>query len=187
MKMRNLLQRALSFSIFFFILKFNIRAQNMDGLANDSLKAPLFSTVDINGDSIILKKYLGKVVVLNFWYIHCKPCIAEMPSLNLLVEKFKTKDVVFIAITQDNKWEVKIFFQNPDHVFFYRQVIDGEWIIKKYVDAPLKAKENGPSSFADPRPANIVIDKNGSVIDYGVGGGDIYPLWIEKAVEKALK
>lgn len=31
----------------------------------------------------------GKVVVMNFWFIGCKPCVAEMPALNRLVERYR--------------------------------------------------------------------------------------------------
>src|SRR5437764_5462158 len=39
----------------------------------------------------------GNVVVLEFWATWCAPCIAAMPHLNDLAEKFKDKPVRFIA------------------------------------------------------------------------------------------
>ena len=36
----------------------------------------------------------GKVVVINFWATWCPPCIAEMPSLDLLYQNYKNNDDV---------------------------------------------------------------------------------------------
>ena len=47
----------------------------------------------------------GKVVVLEFWATWCAPCIAAIPHLNELADKFKGRPVQFIAIT-DEKAEV---------------------------------------------------------------------------------
>lgn len=55
----------------------------------------------IDGDTIRLEDLSGKVIVLNFWSIDCRPCIAEMPGMNKLVKDFRDKDVVFLAMT----WE----------------------------------------------------------------------------------
>ncbi len=63
---------------------------------------PDFITTSISGDTIQMSKLKGKIVVINFWFIDCHPCIAEMPALNKLVDEYKNKEVVFLAIT----WEV---------------------------------------------------------------------------------
>lgn len=54
----------------------------------------------------------GLVTVYNFWFIACKPCIAEMPALNQLVEKYKNDSVRFIAITYDSPDKVQTFLEN---------------------------------------------------------------------------
>src|ERR687893_223477 len=65
--------------------------------------APAFSLTSMDGKKFELASLRGKVVVINFWFTGCPPCIEEMPKLNELVEKFKDKDVVFIAPTWDNE------------------------------------------------------------------------------------
>src|SRR5258706_16453591 len=47
-------------------------------------KLPSFKLVTLHGDTINSKQTEGKVVVLNFWFIDCHPCIAEVPGLNKL-------------------------------------------------------------------------------------------------------
>jgi thiol-disulfide isomerase/thioredoxin len=43
-----------------------------------------FKVRDINGKKIDTKDWAGKTVVLNFWFIGCPPCRAEIPDLNRL-------------------------------------------------------------------------------------------------------
>jgi peroxiredoxin len=73
-------------------------------------KAPAFKTCNISGDSIIFDKIKNKVIVIDFWFMSCPPCITELPGLNKLVKEFENKDVVFIAISRDSKEGIKKYF-----------------------------------------------------------------------------
>ena len=53
----------------------------------------------------------GNVVVLEFWATWCAPCIAAMPHLNELANKFKDRPVRFIAITDENESIVAPFLK----------------------------------------------------------------------------
>lgn len=69
-------------------------------------KAPDFKVRSLEGDTLELSKLRGKVVVLNFWFTSCAPCLAELPGLNDLVDKFKNREVVFIAFEKKNNERV---------------------------------------------------------------------------------
>jgi peroxiredoxin len=117
------------------------------------LMAEDFTTEDINGNTIKLSDLKGKIVVINFWFSHCQPCVAEMPELNKLVEKYKSKDIVFISITFDDKEKVEKFLSNTK--FNYTPIVGAMTIIQKY----------NVNSF----PSNLIIDKKGEIIYRKIG------------------
>ncbi|QDW28197.1 TlpA family protein disulfide reductase [Pedobacter sp. KBS0701] len=68
---------------------------------------------DMNGNKYDLRDSTGKIFVLNFWFINCPPCKSEIPQLNELVAKYKdNKDVVFLAIALDEKYDLKSFLKS---------------------------------------------------------------------------
>lgn len=73
-------------------------------------KAPLVSFKTINGESYDAASLAGKIVVVNFWFISCAPCRAEMPALNKLVEEYKAKNVLFIGFSTDRADRLKPAF-----------------------------------------------------------------------------
>lgn len=55
----------------------------------------------LEGRSVSLRDLRGEVVVLNFWATWCKPCIAEMPVLARLAQRFGTRGLRVIAASVD--------------------------------------------------------------------------------------
>ena len=58
-----------------------IMAWSLIVCAQETTKAPDFSSKDINNRLIRLSDYRGQVVLLNFWGTWCPPCRAEIPEL----------------------------------------------------------------------------------------------------------
>lgn len=101
---------------------------------------------DINGKKHSLESLRGKIVVLNFWFIQCKPCIEEFPDLNELKTKFKGKPVEFFAVAWNDKNSLTKFLKTTKLEF---TVVSDRTLNKK---------------FAIPYyPYNVIIDKNGKV------------------------
>ncbi|WP_177217499.1 peroxiredoxin family protein [Thermoflexibacter ruber] len=64
-----------------------------------------FKVITIQGDTIELKNLKGKIVVINFFFAECPPCIAEIPDLNRIVNKYQTQEIIFLAISSSNDKE----------------------------------------------------------------------------------
>ena len=60
-----------------------------------------FSLKDLDGKSVPLSSYKGKVVLLNFWATWCGPCKAEIPGFVELQEKYQ-KDLVIVGFSVDD-------------------------------------------------------------------------------------
>jgi thiol-disulfide isomerase/thioredoxin len=73
--------------------------------------APAFTYKDVNGNSVSLSDFKGKVVYIDIWATWCGPCRAEIPHLKRLKESYKNnKDLVIIGISTDairdiEKWK----------------------------------------------------------------------------------
>jgi peroxiredoxin len=64
--------------------------------------APDFELPAIDGGTVRLSDYRGKVLVINFWTKSCAPCLREMPSVNQLAKVFKNHpNVELLTITTD--------------------------------------------------------------------------------------
>jgi cytochrome c biogenesis protein CcmG, thiol:disulfide interchange protein DsbE len=62
--------------------------------------APDFTVAD-GSTSIHLASYRGKVVLLNFWWSQCAPCIEELPSLEQLHHDDPGLAILAVSIDED--------------------------------------------------------------------------------------
>lgn len=58
-----------------------------------------------------LNNYKGQFLLVNFWATWCTPCIREMPSLDRLAKKMAGKNLVVLAVSEDDDSpaQIKIF------------------------------------------------------------------------------
>jgi len=54
---------------------------------------------DINGRSVKLTDYKGKVLLINFWATWCPPCRKEIPDLIKLQREFRSRGLRVIGVT----------------------------------------------------------------------------------------
>ncbi len=52
----------------------------------------------LSGDTVSLAEFRGSFVLLNVWAMWCEPCKLEMPSMERLVNRFNTGDLVVLAL-----------------------------------------------------------------------------------------
>jgi peroxiredoxin len=130
-----------------------------------------FSAKDMNGDQVKLKDLKGKIVVINFWFIHCEPCRVEIPELNKMVDSYNNNDsIVFIAIALDQKPEIKNFLK--ENKFNYRIISDGRTIAKQYAIGSY--------------PTHLVLDPEGKVYFHtsGLAMNTVY--WLNRSISELL-
>ena len=73
---------------------------------------------DINGTSVDISDFRGKIVFLNFWATWCPTCLVEMPAMEKLYRKLKVKDFAMVTISiQDSVAAVKEFFEKNNLTF----------------------------------------------------------------------
>jgi len=150
------------------------KALMLEGLMKIGFMAPETSTInaidskprdlsgirftDGKGNTVDLGDLKGKVVFLNFWATWCPPCIAEMPAINKLHEKFKNDgSVVFILVDADGDLK-------KSQVFMDR---------KKFgLPVYAVASEIPEQLFKGSLPTTVVFDKSGRVAYNEIGAAD---------------
>lgn len=95
----------------------------------------------------------GKVVLVNFWATWCPPCIAEMPSMQLLYEDYK--DVIEF-----------VFISNEDFALINKFVNKNRYTFGVYKPISKYPKDfdvsSIPRTFLIDKRGNVVIDKSGA-------------------------
>jgi len=129
-----------------------------------SMVAPDFTVTDLDGKKLSLAELKGKVVLLNFWATWCKPCVAEMPSIQTLYKKYETDPnfkIMAISCDEGPTDEVKKFVAD-----FSRKHTSSPITFEIFHDPKLEvAHAYGVDGF----PTTFLIDKKGNVRKYFIG------------------
>lgn len=122
--------------------------------AEEVKEAPQYEVEDMYGNTYTSEDLKGKVIVLNFWFIGCAPCIREMPGLNEMVKEYEGKEVVFIAFANDSKESLEKFLKK--RAFNYHVIPSARTVAQSY----------NVNSY----PTHVIIDKKGNVRATLTGG-----------------
>ena len=68
-----------------------------------------FTLTDLGGKQWHLRALTGKVVLVNFWATWCPPCRKELPDLEALSQRFRSRGLVVLAISDEDAAKVKPF------------------------------------------------------------------------------
>jgi thiol-disulfide isomerase/thioredoxin len=108
-------------------------------------KLPDFELTDLDGKLFNSNQLIGKPTLINFWQTNCRGCIAEMPQLDILKEKYKDS-VNFISISNDRKDFIIMLLSSRG--FTFKQLLDDQDYIKETLNI---------SGF----PTNLFLDRKG--------------------------
>jgi thiol-disulfide isomerase/thioredoxin len=139
-------------------------------LAQQATPPPL-TLKDINGRTVRLRAYRGKVVLVNFWATWCPPCRAEMPDLVRLQRDYAKQGLQIIGITYppETKTRVRRFARslkvNYPIVLGTRQI---------------KARFSSDETL----PLTVVIDRDGKVKE--IISGILLPQEFEEKIKPLL-
>jgi peroxiredoxin len=125
--------------------------------------APEFALKDVNGATVRLSDYRGKVVLLNFWATWCGPCKFEIPWFIEFEQANKDRGFAVVGISMDEGgWEaVKPFLAEMN--VNYRILLGNDIIAQLY-------------GGIDSLPTTFLIDRNGKVASArrGLIGKSVY-------------
>jgi peroxiredoxin len=143
---------------------------NSDKIVNS--KATDFSLKDMNGKTVSLSAFKGKVVLLNFFATWCPPCRAEMPALNKLYHALKPRGLEVFAVSTD------------------RSVNDIKDFLEKHrVDFPIlfDADRSAAKQYrVFSMPTTFLIDRNGMIVEKFYGEYDWTEPETKGRIEKLL-
>jgi len=132
------------------------------------MKIPQQNFTSINGEKIIIGGKKENPTLINLWFIHCPGCIAEMPALNKLKEKYSEK-VDFVSLTFEKENDVLDFLKKRK--FEFTHIANVESFIKEIGSYPYPEnifidKEGFIRNIEGPLPSNKNIDVNTSIEYY---------------------
>ena len=75
------------------------------------------------GQRVTSDEYRGEVLVVNFWYAACGPCIVEAPLLEEVFLRYQDEGVEFLGVNTYDQAETALSFARENNVT-YPSVID---------------------------------------------------------------
>jgi peroxiredoxin len=119
-------------------------------LASAQEKAPDLSLKDVNGKTVRLSDFRGKVVLLNFWATWCAPCRTEIPDLVKKQREYQSRGLQIIGVTYppEDGSEVRRFMQET----------------KMNYPVVIGTKETKHAfTTSETLPLTVIIDRDGKV------------------------
>jgi len=126
-----------------------------------------FAFVDFSGKERKLSEFRGKFVLLDFWATWCKPCLADIPKLKVLYEKYKANGFEIIGMDTETIGDEA---EAPDPVFVKERFEQAKKIVStrgvtwtqatNETAVPVAMKVFGVKAL----PTKILIDRDGKII-----------------------
>ncbi|WP_434969291.1 TlpA family protein disulfide reductase [Microbacterium sp. bgisy207] len=120
----------------------------------------VFEGVTETGETVSSDDYRGGVLVVNFWYAACGPCIVEAPLLEQVWQEYQDQGVAFLGVNTYDQPATALSFAQDNNVT-YPSVIDvndGQVKLAFAQVTPIQAT-----------PTTLVLDRDGRVAARVIG------------------
>lgn len=133
--------------------------------------APEFALPDLGGQTVALKDFRGKVVMVEFWATWCGPCRMSMPLMESLQKEFASDMVLLAVNVQETREDVLDYVRA--HGVHSRVLLDAEGSV-------------GAAYGADSIPMQILIDRKGIVRHVQAGFGPDTASQLRSEIQKLV-
>jgi thiol-disulfide isomerase/thioredoxin len=124
------------------------------------VQAPSLKLNSLEDNMVNIKDFKGKVVIVNFWATWCPPCRAELPSLSRMYEKYKSKNIVVLAVN---------IGEDAGTAFSYLNNLEPSPSFPVLLDTDTKTMRRwGVVGI----PTTFIINKKGQIVYKAIGGRD---------------
>ena len=131
----------------------------------------------INGESIKLSNYSGKVLLVNLWATWCGPCRNEIPELVRLHKEYQSRGVEMVGLTTEDPIAAAETVQ--EFVRHFKMDYPVGWAPREVAVALMQGRGSIPQS--------LIVTRDGRIRKRFVGfHPQETPPLLKKAIEEAL-
>ena len=119
--------------------------------------AEIESGVWLNSRPLSLSKLHGKIVLMDFWGLTCRPCVAALPSLEGIAKRFGSRSVVVIGINDSTDKPKQVARLAKKSGLTYPLTIDRKAM-------PNQFGKTAAKFHVGATPTLVLIDQDGKVV-----------------------
>ena len=154
-------------------------AAEAPGAASGRVTAPELALKVLDGETIHLSDYRGRVVVLNFWATWCPPCRHEIPDFVDLYRSYQDQEVAFLGVAFERGGldPLRAFTKQNRIPYVVATLedaaqIQGAWAALEGIPTVFGSGDGSPEAddgSVQYLPTTFVIDKAGQIYRKHVG------------------
>ena len=123
---------------------------------------------DLENNIFTIQNFKGKNLFINYWATWCNPCLAEMPYMAELYEKYKDEeDIIFLYLSREKLETIKNYIPKDESLQqlpIYKIITDDEFFATSGI------------------PTTFIVNSDGEVIVKDLGTA----FWNDKSVYKFI-